>query len=321
MIPASSPLPRPALLAPFLARQPFLVLDGGLATELERQGFDLADPLWSARVLMDTPQAIRTVHCDYLRAGADVITGASYQATTQALVARGLTAGQAEAILRRSVALATEAREEFLAGSSATERLPPLVAASIGPYGAWRADGSEYRGDYGLTGRELAAFHRPRFEILAEAGADLLAIETIPSRREAEALVDLMEAHGQVRGWLSFTTRDGAAIADGTPFAECVEALSQAPSVVAIGVNCTPAERVTPLLRSAAAVTTKPFIVYPNAGGEYDGLAHAWRGEASDEAIPRQAGEWHELGARLIGGCCRTTPRTIDQLRDRMAAR
>ena len=191
--------------APFLDRQPFLVLDGGLATELERKGFDLADPLWSARLLMDTPDAIRSVHLDYLDAGADVIIGASYQATTQALLRRGLTTAQAETILIRSVTLAREALEEFLAAGSATERLAPLVAASIGPYGAWLADGSEYRGDYGLTERELRAFHRPRFEILAGAGADLLALETIPSRREAEALVNLMEASGKVRGWLSFT--------------------------------------------------------------------------------------------------------------------
>ncbi len=307
--------------APFLDRQPFLVLDGGLATELERKGFDLADPLWSARLLMDTPDAIRTVHLDYLDAGADVITGASYQATTQALLRRGLTTTQAETILIRSVTIAREAREEFLAAGSATERLAPLVAASIGPYGAWLADGSEYRGDYGLTERELRAFHRPRFEILAGAGADLLALETIPSRREAEALVNLMEASGKVRGWLSFTTRDDGAIADGTPFAECVRAMGQAPSVVAIGVNCTPAERVTPLLRSAASASRVPFVVYPNAGGEYDGAARMWRGAASDEAIPRLCEEWHQLGARLIGGCCRTTPKTIDQLRNRMAAR
>ncbi len=310
---------RPNPLAPFLARQPFLVLDGGLATELQRQGFDLTDPLWSARVLMDTPDAIRTVHLDYLEAGADVITGASYQATTQGLLRRGLTAAKAEAVLIRSVTLALEARAEFLASGRATERLRPLVAASIGSYGASLADGSEYRGEYGLTQRELSRFHGARFDILAGAGADLLAIETIPSRREAEALVNLMEASGQVHGWLSFTTRDDGAIADGTPFAECVQALGQAPSVVAIGVNCTPAERVAPLLRSAESVSAVPFVVYPNGGGEYDGAAREWRGPVDAEAIPRLAEEWHALGARLIGGCCRTTPRTIDQLRNRLA--
>ncbi len=313
------PPTRPNPLAPFLARQPFLVLDGGLATELERQGLDLTDTLWSARTLIDTPDAIRTVHLDYLEAGADVITGASYQATTQGLLRRGLTATKVEAVLIRSVTLAIEARAEFLASSRTTERLRPLVAASIGPYGAWLADGSEYRGEYGLTQRELTAFHRDRFDILAGAGADLLAIETIPSRREAEALVNMMEASGQVRGWLSFTTRDDGAIADGTPFAECVQVLSRAPSVVAIGVNCTPAERVAPLLRSAESVSAVPFVVYPNGGGEYDGATRQWCGAADDEAIPRLAEEWHALGARLIGGCCRTTPRMIDQLRNRLA--
>lgn len=310
----------PSPFAPFLARQPFMILDGGLATMLEQKGLDLSDRLWSARVLLDRPDAIREVHLDYLDAGADIITSASYQASTDGLRRHGLSAARAEAVLRQSVTLAREARAEFLAAGRSSERLEPLVAASIGPYGASRADGSEYRGDDGLTERELRAFHRPRFEILADSGADLLALETIPSRREAEALVNLMEASGKIRGWVSFTARNDTEIADGTPFAECVRTLAQAPSVVAIGINCTPAERIDPLLRSAGPPGEVPFVVYPNGGGEYDGRTRAWVGAASDAAIPRLAEAWRDHGARLIGGCCRTTPATIDTLRNRMVS-
>jgi homocysteine S-methyltransferase len=305
----------PSPLAPHLGRQRFLVLDGGLATELERRGANLRDPLWSARVLLDQPEAIRAVHLDYLRAGADVIVGASYQASLEGLLRHGLSVRGAETVLRRSVALAVDARDEFLATTSLKGRVRPLVAASIGPYGAFLHDGSEYRGDYGLTDRELRAFHQPRLEVLATAGADLMACETIPSRREADVLVDLMERRGEVVGWVSFTGGEPGRISDGTSFEVCVAGLTGARSVVAIGINCTPADQIADLLEAAEPATV-PFVVYPNGGGWYDGRTGEWQGEARADDIPPLVDRWYDLGARLIGGCCRTTPNTISAIRD-----
>jgi homocysteine S-methyltransferase len=302
-------------LAPILERQPFAVLDGGLATELERRGADLLDPLWSARVLIDRPDAIRALHLDYLVAGADLITTASYQATIPGLVGRGMTATGAEEVLRGSVALALDARAEFLASEAGPDRPAPLVAASIGPYGAYLHDGSEYRGDYGRTTRELERFHRDRFELLAATEADLLACETVPSIREAEALVNLLERRGGRRAWISFTGKDPQRIADGTPFAEACALVSASDWVALVGLNCTPPELIAPLLESAGGRSRRPFVVYPNSGEVYQAGTGTWHGEGHPDRIPRLAERWHGLGARLIGGCCRTDPGTIRELR------
>ncbi len=301
-------------IAAFLRKQRFLVLDGGLATELEGQGLDLLDPLWSAKALIECPDRIRSVHLDYLRAGADVVTTASYQATIPGLMARGLTAASAARTIRSSVDLAKQARDEFLAGGAAP-RLPPLIAGSIGSYGAYLHDGSEFRGDYRRTEREFKAFHRPRLEQLVEAGADLIACETMPSRREVAALVDLIDARGDTSAWVSFTARDEEAICDGSLFADCVAELARASAIVAVGLNCTPVERIAPLLERAGAAARQPFVVYPNAGGTFEAKTGQWIGDPHAETIPGAAARWYELGARMIGGCCRTGPRTIEAIR------
>lgn len=292
------------------------VLDGGLATELERRGADLRDPLWSAVTLLERPDLVREVHRAYLEAGVDLLTTASYQATFQGLAARGVDARRAEALLRRSVALAREAWDglvEDRAGSP--DRAPPAIAASIGPYGAFLADGSEYRGDYGLTERELRAFHADRLAVLADSGADLLALETIPSRREAEALVELLERHGRARAWITFTGRDERHVADGSPFIECVASLQASERVVGVGINCTGPDQAAALLRSAAPVATKPFVVYPNSGERYQAGTGGWIGAQSGDWPARLVSAFLAAGARVIGGCCRTGPETVRAIR------
>ena len=303
-------------LLPFLAGGGVLVLDGGLATELERAGFDLDHPLWSAKVLQDAPGAIAAVHAAYLEAGADCLTTASYQATVQGLTREGLTEAQARALIRRSVDLARDARDAFWADASRhAGRQRPLVAASVGPYGAYLADGSEYTGDYDLDEGGLVAFHRERFHLLAESGADLVACETIPSGAEARAFATLLAEAPSTRAWLSFSCRDGRRLADGTPFVEVVRALTPLPQVLALGVNCVPPHHVEGLLHAGAAVTGLPLVAYPNSGEVYDASTRTWRGapEASDwtDLVRR----WRQAGARLIGGCCRTGPKTIRTIR------
>lgn len=306
----------PDPVGPWLARQGRLVLDGALATELERRGADLNDPLWSARVLLEQPALIRQVHLDYYRAGADVATTASYQASFEGFARRGFGHEDAAALMRLSVQLAIQARDAFMAESP--ERPRPLVAASIGPYGAMKADGSEYRGDYGLDETALRHFHRERLQVLANAGADLLACETVPCLAEAQALARLMDEAGTV-GWIAFSCRDDAHNCQGEPLADCVAALESHPSVVAIGINCTAPQHVAPLIVAARARTARPILVYPNGGETWDAVAKQWRGAKDAMPFAEHALHWARAGARVIGGCCRTTPADIAALRQRWA--
>lgn len=303
-------------IAPFLAHRGVLVLDGGLATELENRGEDLVDPLWSAKALLENPTVIREVHLDYLRSGADCVTSASYQATFEGLERRGLSHAEAAGLLRRSVELAIEARDLFWRETAAGgDRLRPLVAASVGPYGAFLADGSEYSGDYGLGVEALAAFHRERFDLLSTAGADLVACETIPSRLEALALMRLLDGKAGTVGWMSFSCRDAECLSDGTPLRRMLEEIEGSRSIVAVGVNCTPPEHISGLLESVRGVTSKPLVVYPNSGETWDALGKEWDDAPTAGGLAEEAVEWLRLGAVILGGCCRTGPDDIRALR------
>ena len=303
----------------FLARQGFLILDGGLATELEGSGYDLNHPLWSARLLIENPEAIRRVHRAYLEAGADCIITASYQASGAGLQAQGLSKIEAESTIVRSVSLACQARDDFLQGpgSKDTSRFRPLVAAGIGPYGAFLADGSEYRGNYGISEGDLRAFHERRWQILAESPADLFACETIPSLPEAKVLKSLLHETPDVRGWISFSCRDGEHICDGTRLAECAALFDEDEQVVAIGVNCTAPRYIASLIGQVRrGAPTKPIVVYPNSGETYDAKNRAWTGVSDPPDFGGAAVGWFKRGASLIGGCCRTGPHHIRVLRD-----
>lgn len=300
-----------------LAEGKLLILDGGLATEMEARGLNLDDPLWSFRQVMEAPAVVKAVHRSYLEAGADIILAASYQGTVQALQAEGCSVSEAETLLLRSVALAQEARATFLAQAPLSQRIAPLVAASIGPYGAYLADGSEYRGVYGLDAAALHAFHAKRFRLLAQSTADLLACETLPCLQEAKVLADLAAETAVPRTWLSFACRDGQSISDGTPFAACAELVAASPGVVALGINCTAPQHVSSLLRMARATgLSKPLVVYPNAGEVYHPATKSWVGDRKVEDFTRQAREWVALGAQVIGGCCRTGPGHVQALRE-----
>lgn len=301
----------------FFEAQGVVILDGGLATELEAAGHDLADPLWSARVLLEAPADMARVHRAYLEAGADCIATGTYQATFPGLHARGLGDDQVAALLRGAVRMAVEERDAFWAHDRrrADGRLRPLVAASVGPYGAWLADGSEYRGDYGLAEGALADWHRERWRILAASDADLLACETIPSLPEVRALVRLFGETPGARGWISLQCRDDRHLADGTPVEEAVAACREAEGVVAVSVNCVPPAGVAPLLDRMGPVTGLPLGAYPNAGDVWDASGRRWVPHPRGEAIERLAPAWVGLGARLVGGCCRTGPETVRRIR------
>lgn len=296
-------------IAQALSQTDTLILDGALATELEARGCNLADALWSAKVLMENPELIYQVHYDYFAAGAHCAITASYQATPQGFAQRGLDETQALALIRQSATLAKRARDDYRAASGSSA--PLLVAGSVGPYGAFLANGAEYRGDYALPEDEMKAFHRPRVAALLEAGVDLLACETLPSFAEAEALVSLLAEFPDSSAWFSFTLRDAQHISDGTPLSKVAALLNAAPQVVALGINCVALESVTPALRSLQALCDKPLLVYPNSGEQYDASSKTWHSAPSGCTLHDKFPEWQQAGARLIGGCCRTTPQDI----------
>ena len=305
-------------IEPFLAYQNVFILDGGLATELEARRHNLDDPLWSARLLLEQPDAIRQVHSDYLLAGADCVISASYQASLPGFMARGLSELEAADLIHTSVQIAREARDRFWAiMANRRSRLRPLVAASVGPYGAYLADGSEYSGRYDLDEQGLLAWHRPRWEILAQSGADLLACETIPSLPEAKALRQLLLETPASSAWMSFTCKDGAHISDGTLLTECVDLLNDIPNLVAVGINCTPPRYLPDLITAVQSATDKQIIVYPNSGEQYDSATKQWLGQSAPAEYGTISREWRKMGALLVGGCCRTSPAHIQQIRDR----
>ncbi|MGI9823322.1 homocysteine S-methyltransferase [Agromyces sp. Marseille-Q5079] len=280
-----------------LAERP-VVLDGGLGTLLAERGADVAAPLWSARTLIDEPDAILAVHRDYAAAGAEIAVTASYQVSESGFAGADRTAREARAMLARSVDLAVRARDEAGRG---------WVAASVGPYGASLADGSEYRGDDGLGIAELRAWHHNRLRILADSGADLLAVETIPSLREVEAIVRELDGAG-IDAWVSVTP-DRDRLRTGEPLAEAFELAAASDRVLAVGVNCCTPDSVLDAIGLARSVTGKPVVAYPNSGESWDAVTRTWHGAPGFDAALVRA--WHEAGAGLIGGCCRTGPTEI----------
>jgi len=303
------------LWQPFFDRSGVVILDGGLATELERRGADVGGPLWSAKVLMEQPALIRQVHEDYFRAGADVGISASYQASYDGFARSGLERADITALLQRSVRLVQDARDAFWdVPANRIQRCRPLVAASIGCYGAALHDGSEYRGNYGLTVQHLIDWHRPRLEALVRAEPDLLACETIPCLDETTALTRLLVEFPDVPAWVSFSCRDGEHLCQGDPIADAVQLAQTAPNVVAAGINCTPPQYIAGLLAAAREHTTLPLLVYPNSGERWNASRRAWEAAATPLDWGQAALRWRDAGARLIGGCCRTTPATIQQI-------
>jgi homocysteine S-methyltransferase len=276
------------------------IIDGGLSTELERIGASCDGPLWTGRTLLDTPQLIEEAHRHYVTAGADVIITSSYQLSRQGFQQLGLTPDDADAALRLSVEVA---RRAVLGTSS-------LVAASIGPYGAILHDGSEYRGNYGLSYDALIRFHRERIEILIEASPDILLAETIPDLDEARALTEVLDSADRPV-WISFTSLDGAHLPCGATIEEALRTIENIPQLDVIGFNCVQPELVTQLVKRAQAVTTLPIAIYANMGGEWS--VDGWKNQGTQK-LSEWWREWEALNLASIGGCCGTDSLQIADL-------
>ncbi|KAK2835946.1 hypothetical protein Q5P01_016430 [Channa striata] len=301
-----------------------LILDGGLATQLEAQGCHLqGDPLWSARLLHTNPQAIRDAHYRFLLSGADVVTTATYQASVTGFINHlNVSSESARELLMSGVHLAKETIEKFVVDSRPAGQSCALVAGSVGPYGAFLHDGSEYTGVYAanMSIEELKAWHRPQISCLAAAGADLIALETMPSIKEAEALVELLREFPNSKAWLSFSCKDGRCISDGSPFTDAVQIASRSMQLVAVGVNCCSPAVVEPLLDSARSLLSPnmSWVVYPNSGEEWDSEQGWLTSGKRSASIPELSQSWMKKGAALIGGCCRISPADIAELRQKL---
>jgi homocysteine S-methyltransferase len=282
-----------------------LILDGALATYLETLGADISGALWSASILLDQPSLIRQTHLDYFRAGANIAITASYQASIPGLIKHLSTSeADAAAIIQDSVKLAQEARDEYVAeqvkaasldaDSGDALRKSLYVAGSVGPYGTLLADGSEYRGDYSLPQDEMKTFHRGRIQALVDAGVDVLACETMPSKAEIIALLELLGTEfADQEAWFTFTLRDASHISDGTPLSDIAALFTGNEQIVGLGFNCVSDDVVSEALGNLKPLVEKgALIVYPNSG------------------------EMWNAKARVIGGCCRTTPGDIRTMKE-----
>jgi homocysteine S-methyltransferase len=295
--------------AALLAAGEPVVIDGGLATQCEAMGHNIDGELWSAQLLRSNPRAIVDATRAYLDAGARIVATASYQASRRGLMGTGLSADEANALILSSVELACQARNEYLADNPGAAR--PLVAASIGPYGAILHDGSEYTGDYEIGSEDLHAFHDERLQLFDTSDADLIACETIPSGREAGILAKLLAGLSKP-AWVSFSCRDEGHLADGTPVETAAGYFDRHPNVLALGVNCVRPEIVLPLIEQLKrAAPGKAIVVYPNSGEIYRSEDNSWHGTSTPLQCEQAAREWIEAGANLVGGCCRIGPAQI----------
>lgn len=291
-----------------------MLIDGGLATQLEAQGCDIGNLLWSASLLQTNPEAIVDATRAYLDAGAECIATASYQASREGFATLGLSEDEADSLLRLSVKLAERARSEFMAANPDIEYVP-LVAASIGPYGAMLHDGSEYTGTYGVAASTLREFHAARLKLFDACDVDVLALETVPSKLEAEVLAELL-VDCDTPAWISFSCSDDTHISDGTPIVDVIAMFKNHPTIVAVGVNCTPPQFMPELLHKIRSVAPEmALIAYPNSGEVYHVEDNSWSGTVTPGDCAAAALEWVNAGATIVGGCCRMGPDHIRAIR------
>lgn len=282
-----------------------VVSDGAMATELEKRGVATNSALWSATAMLDHPDAIQAVHQSYLDAGAKIMTTNTYQANVPAFEQAGIAAAQARQLIQQAVTIAHTACD-------ASHVTDAVIAGSIGPYGAYLADGSEYTGAYQLTPSAYQDFHRERLALIMAAGVDVLALETMPRLDEVQALVQLITTTWpQQPYWVSFSIKDPQTLCDGTSLAVAAKWVAAQPNVVAVGVNCTTLENIAPALTTLKAAVAVPLIVYPNSGDQYDPVTKTWQETHLSHQFASFVPQWLAAGARIIGGCCRTTPKDI----------
>ena len=300
-----------------LQKQKVFILDGALGTQIQKNGHDVNDSLWSAKFLNEDTSVIKKVHKQYLEAGADCIITSSYQASLEGFLEKGFSKEKAIELIKLSINIAKEARDEFWETFEDKQtRVKPLVAASIGPYGAYLADGSEYSGDYKISDEELKDFHKKRLEIIVETNPDILACETIPLLKEAKIISDLLKQYPHITSWITFSAKNENYTNAGDDIKECMTYLNTQEHISAVGINCTAPQYIPMLIENIKSVCSKPIVIYPNGGSRYNPITKLWeRGELSAQDFAKLANLWYTKGATVIGGCCETTPNEIEYIR------
>ena len=290
-----------------------VVLDGAMSTPLERLGADTNNDLWTAKALIDNEELVYEVHKMYFEAGADLIITDTYQANVQAFEKVGYSEKEARNLIKKAVKIAQKARDDYENKTGKHN----YIAGTIGPYGAYLANGSEYRGDYELSTKEYQQFHLPRIEELATTGVDILAIETQPKLDEVLAILELLkEKYPQQKVYVSYTLSYDDTISDGTPLPRAIHALEDYSQVIAVGINCVKLELVEPALKNMKEITDKHLIVYPNSSAVYDPKSKTWSQPKTSATFEELIPNWYEAGARIIGGCCTTGPKEIKTVAD-----
>ena len=296
----------------FLTNNP-VVLDGAMSTPLEKLGADTNNDLWTAKALIDNEELVYEVHKMYFEAGADLIITDTYQANVQAFEKVGYSEKEARNLIKKAVKIAQKARDDYENRTGKHN----YIAGTIGPYGAYLANGSEYRGYYELSAEEYQQFHLPRIEELVNAGVDILAIETQPKLDEVLAILELLkEKYPQQKVYVSYTLSDDDTISDGTPLPRAIHALEDYSQVIAVGINCVKLELVEPALKNMKEITDKHLIVYPNSSAVYDPKSKTWSQPKTSATFEELIPNWYEAGARIIGGCCTTGPKEIKAVAD-----
>ncbi|GAY73344.1 homocysteine S-methyltransferase [Lentilactobacillus kosonis] len=296
-----------------------IVVDGAMATELEKHGVDTSNKLWSATALINNSEAVISVHTSYFNVGADIAITDTYQANVEGFMDAGFTEQQSEKLITDAVRLAVESRDKFYANLDSRikqrRNFSPIVAGSIGPYGAFLADGSEYTGAYKLSEKEYRNFHIKRLQLIAQSGVDMFAFETQPNFEETKALAKILkDEFPELTAWITFSIKDTEHLCDGTPLVEAIRYFESNPQISAIGVNCTSMDNIEDTIKVIIPNTSKPVIVYPNNGDIYDPRTKTWISNPNSNSFEDLVPKWLAAGASLIGGCCRTTPSDIREV-------
>jgi len=308
------------LFEQILENQRAIIIDGALGTQIQKNGYDVNDSLWSAKYLDENPEVIKEVHRQYLEAGADIIITSSYQASLEGFIKKGFSTQKAIDLMKLSINIALETRDEFWENyEEKDKRIKPLVAASIGPYGAYLADGSEYTGKYGISDEGLSDFHRKRLEILISTSPDILAIETMPLLSEVKIIVKLLKEFNKIPTWVTFSAKNETTTNANDNIKDCMTFLENEDCISAVGINCTAPQYIPKLIENIKSVSTKPIVVYPNGGSKYNPILKVWeKGEISALEYSKLSHLWFQKGAQIIGGCCETTPEEILNIRERL---
>jgi S-methylmethionine-dependent homocysteine/selenocysteine methylase len=286
-------------LTELLAQRSLLMLDGAMGTELGRLGVDLSAPLWSARALISMPHVVRNLHFHYLHAGADIITTNTFRSNVRALRKAGMETEWEELNLR-AVQLAFEARDRFRPAR------PVLIAGGLAPVEDC------YRPEDVPPDDALREEHRRQAALLAMTGVDMLLAETMMTIREAVIAAEACAATGKHFA-VSFVTDGQGTLLSGESLQDAVAAVS-AHAPAALLLNCVAAAQMKQAYAVLRACTSLPTGCYANTGQpgpeDADGLRH----DADVAGYVAASRDWVTAGARIIGGCCGTTPEYIEGL-------